>query len=954
MINIEVGVNSGDSTKQKGDLLENLAKKLLEAQNYEVETEIRNVGTELDLLCKNKANQHKKIYVECKAYNENNKIQSDVIKNIVGIQSIDGYEEVWLIATTELGKDAKGLVYKLIDEQKRKDIVIYTPIKLIEALKSAKTIIEFDVIENKLKNVLNSVKNICERRILLITDFGYFYALIIKENGNDKGIVVYNAENSELIKDNQLLEKISLLKTSFNTLDFKYIFNLTSNLSATTKLKDYIDIDQIKLNNQYLEKINDTGIKLTHPNKNELTLDDIFVFQDLQDIENKKKIRVNSKKLLDINNIPKAMIFGEEVSGKTSLIFTLQKKLNDNNFIPLYFNAKNLKSSDYDKFVNRLVNNFKKQYQDIDKSEIIKLLDSNEDNFVILIDNFEALSIKKLDARARFLEMLSEKFNNVFIFADDSLEMEIMTKDELKSKINDFKFFRIKEYGYQLRDKVIEKWLTIGQEETIDENYLLERKDEVFKMIETVIGNKFIPTYPLYIITLLQQIEAGTGSNLGGSAYAEFYNYLIVQAMGTTKIKPDELDYYHTYLSYIAYSYFKDGRRELDRTEIEKLHDKHGEIYHKKSFTSVYENLINAKFIKEDNEFYSFNHNYIYYFYVAKYLSDNMEEDDILVEIDMLIKRLYRTEFANIIIFLIHHSKTRAKSIIGKILDEAKIIFNDINPSTLSKDELVNINQLVSNEMKIIIEDKKPEEYRNGELELQDEVEELNGDTYEDKNGFTPSYNEDIKELDIFGKINLSFKLMEILGQISKNYYGSLKNDAKSNILNELSSLGLRNLHLLLDHFSEYSELLEKDIRDIIEKKGTSTDAEVEAVTKRIVFNFAEAISMNFIKKIANSMASKNLFDSIDNLVETNNTEAMKLINIATKLDFSGGLNKDKIIELNKNFSQNIIVQDLLKRLVIEHLYKFNVTYKKKQEICDRLNIGIETQKNILVHKSKD
>ena len=951
---IEIGVKSNDTTKQKGDLLEKLAKKLLEAQNYDVETEIRNTGMELDLLCSNKVNVNKKIYVECKAYKESNKIQSDVIKNIVGIQSIEGYEEVWLISTTELGKDAKGLVSKLIDEQQRKDIVIYTPKKLMQALENSKTIISLNIIENKLKSVLDDVKNIYERSILVITDFGYFYLFEIKENGNDKGVVVYNAENGELVEEHKLLENISLLKTSLNTLDFMYISKIKSNSLVPIIESDDININSIKLNKQYLERINDTGIKLTHPNKSELTLDDIFVFQDFQDLEDKKKIRINSEKLLDINNIEKAMIFGEEVSGKSSLMFILQKKLNDKDFIPLYFNAKNLKNSNYDKFINRLVNNFKKQYYDLDKSEIIKLLDNNKDKFVILIDNFEALSIKKLEARAKFLEMLNANFNNILICADDSLEMEIMTKDELKSKIHDFKFFRIKEYGYQLRDKVIEKWLTIGQEETIDDNYLLERKDEVFKMIETIIGNKFIPTYPLYIITLLQQIEAGTGNNLGGSAYAEFYNYLINQAMGTTKIKPEELDYYHTYLSYIAYHYFKDGRKELDKKEIETLHDAYGKEYHKKSFTSVYENLINAKFIKVDNEFYSFNHNYIYYFYVAKYLSDNMEEEAISVEIDMLIKRLYRTEFANIIIFLIHHSKTRAKSIIGKILSEAKMIFDNITPSTLSKEELININQLVSSEMKLILEDNKPAEYRKKELELNDEKEEKNGNSNEEENGFMPSYNEDIHELDIFGKINLSFKLMEILGQISKNYYGSIKNDAKDEILNELSELGLRNLHLLLDHFSEYSELLEKDIREIIEKQGTSTEAEIEMVTKRIIFNFAEAISMNFIKKIANSMASKNLFDSIDNISVQKNTEAMKLINIATKLDFSGGLNNDKIIKLSNEFSDNLIVKDLLKRLVIEHLYKFNVTYKKKQEVCAKLNISIETQQNILVHKSKD
>ena len=51
-----------------------------------------------------------------------------------------------------------------------------------------------------------------------------------------------------------------------------------------------------------------------------------------------------------------------------------------------------------------------------------------------------------------------------------------------------------------------EKWISIGQEELIHDNELMERKDDFSKKLETVIVNKFIPKYPLYIITLLQQI----------------------------------------------------------------------------------------------------------------------------------------------------------------------------------------------------------------------------------------------------------------------------------------------------------------------------------------------------------------------------------------------------------------------------------------------------------------
>ncbi len=305
-------------------------------------------------------------------------------------------------------------------------------------------------------------------------------------------------------------------------------------------------------------------------------------------------------------------------------------------------------------------------------------------------------------------------------------------------------------------------------------------------------------------------------------------------------------------------------------------------------------------------------------------MEKRQKRDEVQEQINLMIERLYRIEFANIIVFLVHHSKTRAELIIDKILYEAKAIFKDIEPSTLSKKELVKINDLVSEEIKIVIEDKSPHIYRQKELALKDEIEA--GENHNKENGTMPKYNEEIQELDIFGKINLSFKLMEILGQISKNYYGSLTKQDKTDIVSEINNLGLRNLNLFLKQFSEYRELLEKDIREKIEKKNIISKTEIEKVTKRIIFNFAELISINFIKKVSNSIASKNLFDIIDNL--SNDTEATKLIGIATKLDFSGGLNKDKIIELDNSFSQNLIAKELLKFFVIDHLYKFDVNYK--------------------------
>ena len=952
---IEVAVTNGDSSKQRGDLLEDLSKKILEIQNYEVETQIRNTGMELDLLCKNRANHSKRIYVECKAYGVNSKIQADVIKNIVGIKYIKKYSEVWLIATSELGKDAKGLKDDIECGEDSRDFTFYTPNRLIEVLQSSKIICDPSIVYNHISNKIYKNK-IKEDFLLLITEYGYFYLVEHIESGTAIDVFVANANNGCIVEDKGLLIKLKETDNSYKIFSFESNINFLINNPDSNNVSKLITIpqeDTLVLNESYVKVLNDIGIKLTHPNKSELILSDIFVYQDLQDIEDNTKIKISSQKLLSIKEYPKWVIFGEEVSGKTALIKTLQKEFNRIGLTPVFVDAKDIKSSDLTKFESQLYKNFTKQYIEI-KHDMFK---KQYNKMIILIDNFESLPIKKINYKSSFLKMINNNFSNTLIFSDDSAEMELMIKEDFRGNLDGFKFFKIKEYGYELRDKMAEKWISIGQEELIHDNELMERKDDFSKKLETVIGNKFIPKYPLYIITLLQQIEAGTNSNLGGSAYAEFYNYLIVQAMGNVGIKSDELDFYHTYLSYIAYYFFINRKRELERAEIEKIHNQYSTEYHK-NFSTVYDKLVYAKLIRENNDLYSFGHNYIYYFYVAKYFSDNMEKrnksNEIKDQIDKLIKRLYVSEFANIVIFLIHHSKTRAESIIDKILDEARQIFRDTACATLSVNELCEINKLVTEEIKTIIEDRTPNEYRAKELKTKDELYDIEEDKERERQESLPSYNEEIKELDVFGKINLSIKLMEIIGQIAKNYYGSLEKNDKKILLSEVCSLGLRNLKFFINQFNEYGPLLEKEIQDKVKKKNTISKLDAEKISKRIIFSFMELICIFFIKKISSNIVSKNLFEDIDGL--ESDSEVMKLINTSTKLYFPNGLNKDKVVLLSQDFSalNNSVAKELLKFLVIEHFYKFDVDLRKKQEICDKIGIGIATRKNILASKSKN
>src|SRR5262245_19298895 len=100
---IEVAMPIDAVTKEKGDLLEELAGEILKTQNYAVESQIRVTASELDLLCKHLVSQ-KSLYVECKAHRDN--LGAGPLKQILGTIQFQSYDEGWLISTGPLGKDA--------------------------------------------------------------------------------------------------------------------------------------------------------------------------------------------------------------------------------------------------------------------------------------------------------------------------------------------------------------------------------------------------------------------------------------------------------------------------------------------------------------------------------------------------------------------------------------------------------------------------------------------------------------------------------------------------------------------------------------------------------------------------------------------------------------------------------------------------------------------------------
>lgn len=934
---IIVAHKEAESEKEKGDLVEKLATQLVKAQDYSITEDNRNIrktGVELDLLCKHKTIRGHTIYVECKAYSEKHTIQSDIIKQLAGTQSLKKFSQSWLISTAPLGKDAKGLVEEIHNSDDSGKFAFYTPENLIDALASSGVIISEEIAKNSALNIVQTQKNISDNATFLVSKYGYYWLFEYLKGGEPAGLIYIDAKDGDVIIEKELLDNLSSLKSDIGDLNHNIILDI---LSLTRDDVAINDIKSLGLSGLYLNEIDDLGIKINNPKKQALNLSDTYIYPDLEELDETNKKTIESAKIAS-GEIKKGIIFGKDLSGKTTLGKLFQRDLDKNGQIALMLSASEISNRRSEKFEELLAKKFSHQYgPEVLKMDMFKnSLKDNPEIITLIIDDYESMGIKRSDWQTDFFKYLTSSFSSIILLANSSVEIEVMAKAETKAMLDDFESYRILQLGHVKRDELIERWIAAGDDETQTDDQALNLKLELSNKINIAVGSNFIPTYPFYVLTMMHLIEDGDKARTQSNSYADLYNYFITHALVGSGVKPEDLDFYLTYLSFLAHALLIAEKDMIKEDELDALYQAYSsKMALNKPFHAVHRLLVNAKILKNDSSTYSFSLSYYRYFFIAKFLSDNLDEPENKITVDRITNELYKNEYANIVIFLIHHSKN--KSIINAIVMQARSQFENALPQDLSANETKKINGLLKEEIKFGLLDITPEESRKKELSRQDSYER------------TKSSDEDESIMDIFGKVNLAFKTIDVLGQIANNYYGSLDADSKADIVNELYSLGLRGLRVFLSNFENYIGALRIHLEESMEEKGLESSTEKSNEVDKIIYGFMQLISFAFLKRISDSVSSKNLIPTIDHVVSIQNGPTASLVDVAVKLNFPGELSKQKIKvgNLHKDLETNYLPRDILKMFVLQHMYKFNIPFADKQSICAQLGIAYTGSRKI-------
>lgn len=695
------------------------------------------------------------------------------------------------------------------------------------------------------------------------------------------------------------------------------------------------DAKNLTINANFKKFLKDVGANLTHKNKSKIELDDIYIYPnlDIYDVSSEEKRNtINSLEIFnDIRDkdISRIVILGENSSGKTSFCKKAFGNIfNIDEFYPIFINGEDIKSTDIKKLEKLKNIALNEQYE----SE--KIPPYKKPFFIF--DNFNDTSLEPKYKR-KFLENIIQNDISFILIWD-----EFFTFNEVfDSMVSQLNIYEILPLGRKYRFELIEKWMNFTDYNTEQEKVAFTY--DVEKLINSVIGKNLVPSYPLYILTLLQSTELLPSESFEQSTLGHYYDALIRMDFSKFLKRNSDIEKYYSYLSELAYVFFQQEEKSMDESALMNFHTRFVKDYNIQGngFIDMEKNLTRCEILNKSNGKYKFKYNYVYYYFLGKYLADNVENDIVKEYIKGLANSLYITASANTYLFLSHHSKS--EFVTQTIIETAKGLFEK-EPILDFSSDISKINDLISRVSHNITLDIS-KSYRENKISDLEETEKIDTPKLDKE---IVEKEEDINIINYISDINKSFKTIEILGLILKNRYASLKAEPKLEIAQQVYFLGLRTTSTIFKTLLEGEEILKNDLIKIIGEERTLSRFEKEELAKKIMFNMYYVTAYTIIKRISNSIATKDLeptFNDIRDKFPQNN--AVSLIDISNKLEYSANFPFSDVDSLVSKLKTNKFPFFLLRRLSLNYLRMFPMKDTDKQKICSKLEIPINVQRQI-------
>jgi hypothetical protein len=755
---------------------------------------------------------------------------------------------------------------------------------------------------------------------------------------DDAGSVVRYLEGAVLQEDGNSQSEFQLLVLDISLRRFKRLkFAWNDNKYERSSAEDWKGFQPnpnvasrgFAHSQRFIEHLEDCGVAFTHPRQQRLRLSDVFVYPDVIDRSSEeiltrkrpRRARISGRDFLDqLNSYDYVFVAGEAGCGKTSLAKRLVHEFTIGKIgVPLLLDGEALRDIDADVLGKACEAALVAQYS-ARQLETYRQLERR--SRVIIIDNFQRTRLNKV-GRTKVLEVLCRYAGLVIAFVDDLFLLEQLSGHSPRLVLADRKFalFEISEFGWRLRGELISKWHRLGAEFHENPDDVLHKIQQSEQLIAALIGKNLLPSHPLTVLTILQTHEAFAPQSSGalGGSFGYLYEHLITSSFSRISSRLIDIDTRYAYVSQIAYAMFMADADVLSVSDIDRLTREYSaRVRMDLSADRELADLVTARILDVHDGRVFFKYKYVYCYFVARYFRDQRHSDSsIPTQLRRLIDRVHVEDYANIIAFYLFLS--RDLQVVKDLLSLSREIFSNYEPSDL---EVGFVKRLFKEFRPLAIPEADDTEARRRERrEHLDETDEADAGLEEPRD---VTYRHDLADI---LKLNFAFKTMQILGQVLRNFPGSLDGADKEEIATECYLLGLRTLSAFLalaeTSFDEFREYLAKLLK---EQRPMASRAELAVSADEVIISLTLACAHGILKRVGMAVGLEDLKRTYDDVMSRlGATLPVRVVDAGIKLDHFRHPPVAELERLAKDVRDRPFASALLRDMVANYLYVYRI-----------------------------
>lgn len=381
---------------------------------------------------------------------------------------------------------------------------------------------------------------------------------------------------------------------------------------------------------KFAEYLDDLGVALGGRGNDHLRLQDVFVYPDLQRSEATKAAPahvVRSESVVaEIKSTQRLLLMGGESCGKTSLAKMLCRDLRSHGVVPLLATADHSVPKSTQGFCTFLKTLASEQYGTAGWERFISLPTSAR---CIIVDDLHRKG-RTTRHRNQFINFLHSMCDVVILLSPQVFVLDELLGDDFhNSPLAEYSTYAILEFGHRRRYDLVSRWMAATSDQTMEDEPSAEHRLQfMHNTISEALTRDYVPSYPLFILILLQSIHSQQRRGGDGGSYGHLYEAMIYQRLNDCKDTID-LDLKVNYLANLAHELHSRQTACISESQASTWHDEFCTKYARRlDHQAILRSLRSVRVLVDDTDQVGFRYRYLHCFFLAKFIADALHEDD--------------------------------------------------------------------------------------------------------------------------------------------------------------------------------------------------------------------------------------------------------------------------------------------------------------------------------------